>query len=142
MQMSASAKAAKNQSKLEAYKAEVAEKNAGIAQAQGQADADDTRRASRRRLAEMRAAFGSNGIDVAGSPLDVLSDSATEGELEAKRIEYQAGNRAEGYSQEAGVARSSSKVAKDSLSGIYASGALSMLGAAAGGTSKVYKASR
>lgn len=51
--------------------------------------ASDKRRESRRVLASMRAAYGTSGLDMAGSPLDVLEDTALEQELDASRISYE-----------------------------------------------------
>lgn len=50
-------------------------------------DAEDKRRENRRTLASIRAAYGASGIELTGSPLDVLRDTAAEIELDAGRIE-------------------------------------------------------
>lgn len=78
------------------YNAQIMERNAEIidqdrksATKQAQVDADDKRRDNRRTLSTIRAAYGSTGLEMAGSPLDVLEDSANELELDATRIEYE-----------------------------------------------------
>lgn len=49
--------------------------------------AEDKRRENRRQYAALRAAYGSSGIEMAGSPLDVLTDVSTEMALDERRIE-------------------------------------------------------
>jgi hypothetical protein len=51
--------------------------------------AQDKRRSNRRQLAAMRAAYGSTGFDMSGSPLDILADTSTEMALDERRIEYE-----------------------------------------------------
>lgn len=51
-----------------------------------QAEAQDKRAENRRSLATMRAAFGMNGGDLLGSPIEVLEDSAREMSLDELRI--------------------------------------------------------
>ena len=51
--------------------------------------AEDKRRANRRQMAAMRAAYGSSGFDLAGSPLDVLADTAQEMAVDERRISYE-----------------------------------------------------
>lgn len=78
------------------YNAQIQERNMVIAdQNRKQAvttadiDADEKRRENRKTLAAMRAAYGSSGVELAGSPLEVLSDAATELELGASRTAYE-----------------------------------------------------
>lgn len=51
--------------------------------------AEDKRRENRRQFAAMRAAYGSSGFDLAGSPLDVLADTATDMALDERRVSYE-----------------------------------------------------
>ena len=83
------------------YNAKIAERNALIAEQNRQLvirqtdiEAEDTRRENRRNLAAMRAAFGASGLELAGSPLDVLEDTAIEQELDVQRIEFEGRVRA------------------------------------------------
>ena len=78
------------------YNARVQERNAIIADQNRKQDietaeiaASDKRRENRRVLASMRAAYGTSGLEMAGSPLDVLEDTALEQELDAQRISYE-----------------------------------------------------
>lgn len=67
----------------------VANQNRQLAIRTAQTDAEDKRRENRRVLASIRANFGASGLSLAGSPLDVLQDAATEQELDVQRIEYE-----------------------------------------------------
>lgn len=67
----------------------VADQNRKLATEQARIDADDKRRGNRRVLASMRAAYGASGLELAGSPLDVLEDTAVEQELDAQRVEFE-----------------------------------------------------
>ena len=80
--------AARAQAKGKEYEAAVSERNARIARGQAQADQEDIRRDTRRRLATIRAAYGSKGFSLAGSAIDVLEDQSAEGELAAQREGY------------------------------------------------------
>lgn len=67
----------------------IADQNRKISVRQAEIDAEEKRRETRRTLSSIRAAYGSSGVELAGSPLDVLEDSAFEGEVDAARIEYE-----------------------------------------------------
>ncbi|RTL04992.1 hypothetical protein EKK58_09300 [Candidatus Dependentiae bacterium] len=49
--------------------------------------AEDKRRENRRTMSALRAAYGSSGIEMAGTPLDILADASTEMALDERRIE-------------------------------------------------------
>lgn len=49
----------------------------------------DKRREDKRRLAAIRAAYGSSSIQFSGSPLDVISDVSEEMATDQRRISYQ-----------------------------------------------------
>lgn len=51
--------------------------------------AEDQRREHRRQLATIKASLGSSGVDMAGSPLDVLADSAVGMALDQRRTSYE-----------------------------------------------------
>ena len=51
--------------------------------------ADDKRREHRRQYAALRAAYGSSGLELAGSPLDVLADTSMEMAVDQRRVEYE-----------------------------------------------------
>lgn len=140
--------------KLADYQKSISETNAGNARRASEVEGEDARRESRIRLGEMRAAFGANGIDIAGSPLDVLQDTAAEGELTAQRKEYAGKVQAVAYDSQAnmyGYQAATYRSNKSSGLGIafnaFTSGAIAGLsayaaggrfgGGAAGGTAEV-----
>ncbi len=51
--------------------------------------AADKRRENRRQLSSIRAAYGASGIEMAGSPLDVLMDTSTEMATDVRRVEQE-----------------------------------------------------
>lgn len=67
----------------------IADQNRTMAVRAAEVDADEKRLENRKTIAAMRAAYGSSGVELAGSPLEVLSDAATTLELDASRVEYQ-----------------------------------------------------
>lgn len=106
MQQGKAASAAAN------YNASISERNAQIETMQASEDAERSRRASRRRIGAMRAAYGASGVTMEGSPLDVLEDSFAEGELDALTIQYQGRMAAENHRGEAVLSRMQGKAAK------------------------------
>lgn len=79
------------------YNAAVAERNSKIIEQnrlstlqQAEVDKEDHMRETRRMLASIRASYGSSGLEMSGSPLDVLSDTAIERALDTRRIEDEA----------------------------------------------------
>lgn len=108
------------------YNARVQERNAKVAdqnrkQAIKTADiaAEDKRRENRRVMAAMRAAYGTSGLEMAGSPLDVLEDTALEQELDVSRVQYEGRVRARegalqmlGFREDATLSRMEGKAAK------------------------------
>lgn len=87
---------AKAQSAAASYNAQIADRdvvvadqNRKLAIEQARIDAEDKRRDNRRVLSSMRAAYGASGLELAGSPLDVLEDTAIEQELDAQRVEFE-----------------------------------------------------
>lgn len=78
------------------YDAQISERNRVIADQNRKhnvelalIDAEDKRRDNARNMSTIRAAYGGSGLDLAGSPLDVLEDTALEQELDVRRTEYE-----------------------------------------------------
>lgn len=78
------------------YERQVAERNQILAQQDreqairtSQIEAEELRSKNRRKLSSIRAAYGSSGLELSGSPLEVLSDSAIEMALDERRVEYE-----------------------------------------------------
>lgn len=78
------------------YNARVADRDVAVADQnrksvldQTRIAADDKRRDNRRVMSSIRAQYGASGLSMAGSPLDVLQDTAVEQELDVRRIEFE-----------------------------------------------------
>lgn len=102
----------------------VEDQNRKLALEQSRIDAEDKRRQNKRVMASMRAQYGASGLSLAGSPLDVLEDTAVEQELDARRIEYEGRVRGRegalrmlGLEEEANLSRAESQAAR--TSGFY-----------------------
>lgn len=85
----ANAKAAEDRADTAQVNKIIADQDRRYASRTAQIDAADTRRENRRTLASIRAAFGASGGDLAGSPIEVLEDTATELEVGTQRIEQE-----------------------------------------------------
>jgi hypothetical protein len=85
--------------------------NAAATQQQAAADEATQRRRSGAVLAQARANAGASGIELSGSPLDVIANSAAEAELDALNIRYGGQVRAERAMIEGRVARANSYTA-------------------------------
>jgi len=90
----AQAAAAEYNAKISERNAVIADQNRKQAVETSEIAASDKRRENRRVLASMRAAYGTSGLDLAGSPLDVLEDTAVEQELDTQRVRYEGRLRA------------------------------------------------
>lgn len=88
-QANATASAARHSAAVADRDAFVADQNRKLALEQGRIDAEDKRREDRRILSSIRAAYGSSGLELAGSPLDVLEDTSLEQELGTRRVEFE-----------------------------------------------------
>lgn len=115
----AQAAAAEYNAKIANRNEQIADQNRKQALETSRIEADDKRRDNRRVLAAMRAAYGSSGLEMAGSPLDVLEDTALEQELDVSRIQYEGRVRARegaiqmlGLREEATLSRMEAKNAK------------------------------
>ena len=82
--------AANAQAAAAEYNRQVEERNKRAVLQQGDQAAVDQTLENKRRLAAVRASYGAANIDLAGSPLDVIEDTAIEQELDVKRIRYKA----------------------------------------------------
>lgn len=67
----------------------VADQDRQIATRTAELAAEDKRRENRRTYASIRAAYGTSGFELSGSPLDVLADTSVEMALDERRVEYE-----------------------------------------------------
>lgn len=79
------------------YNAKVAERNRIATLQQADAEAVDKMKENRRVLGSIRANIGAAGIDLAGSPLDVIGDTAIEQNLDVAKIKYNGQVKAVGF---------------------------------------------
>ena len=126
-----------HQAKIDDRNALVADRNRLLALQTAKADADDRRRKTRRTLATIRASYGHSGVSMAGSPLDVLADTATEEELDARRIEAEGGVRAYESALDVLGFRESAEGARASARGVRSSTPLAAFGAGFRGAGNV-----
>jgi hypothetical protein len=102
-------------------------------------DAQDKRKEQARTMGQIRAAYGASGLEMAGSPLDVLEDSAIESSLDVQRTEYEGRAAArssaikmQGYSEDAVLQKMNAKASKTA-------GMISAFGYLAGGVGQALK---
>jgi hypothetical protein len=144
----AGAKQAASQSAAAAnYNAAIAAQNAQIVRQQAQADAILAQREARQRIGTIRAQYGASG---AGTPIDILTQSAEAAELDRQTIIYQGEVAATGYENQAAyqrfVARNAKKQGSAQSSNILLAGlgkAITMvpIGGFGGAGSSIYSAS-
>lgn len=96
------------QSQASDFNARVDRQQAKQSIAESQADAEQTRTDNERKLGSAEAAFGASGVDLSGSPLDVLSDLATQGELSRRLILYKGKTEANKYLAQSAIDSSKS----------------------------------
>lgn len=88
-QASAQAAAANRDAAIADRNAKIVDQDRQQAIRTAQIAAEDKRRENRRNFAAIRAAYGSSGFELTGSPLDVLSDTSIEMALDERRVEYE-----------------------------------------------------
>ena len=95
-------KTSQAQSMASDYNAQIARKNAQIADAQGAAAADAQSRDSQRKIGAAMASYGASGVVLSeGSPADVLAESARMSELDALTLKYNYKLKALGFGDQA-----------------------------------------
>lgn len=73
-----------------------------------------TRETVERTFGSQRAGFAANGIALSGSALDVMNDTATEGELDLAAIKWNSDIKVDNLKYETSYLRTNAKVASDS----------------------------
>lgn len=117
------------QKKAGEFNVAVEEQNAAQARSAASAQANQVDRDNRRKIAEAMAAYGASGVNPnQGSPLDVLSDLATEGELSKRIVIYQGEITARGNEQQGALDLMQGKAAQ--TAGYINAGATILGGAA------------
>jgi len=85
------------------YNAAVARNNAAASQQQAAANAASQERKARLQIGAMRAGYGASGINLEGSPMDVIESSASLAELDRQNILYGGAIKSQGYESTAGL---------------------------------------
>lgn len=80
--------------------AKVAEDNAIDAERLGQIEATERRMKTRQELATQQVGFAAQNVELSGTALDILGDTAMFGEADERRIRADAARRAYGYRME------------------------------------------
>jgi hypothetical protein len=93
------------------YNAKVAERNRRAVLAQTDNEIVDQQIKHRRVLGQIRAAYGENGFEMSGSPLDVVADTTLEQSFDIAKLKYQGRMKAEGYTEQATLSRMEGKAA-------------------------------
>lgn len=106
------------------YNKKVAQRNEKIALSQASKEAEEKRRQNARQLGAIRATYGSSGLDLAGSPLDIMEDQALENAFDVEKIYYKGRLRAMGYQDQAAqfdadADNASSAVARGTVATIF-----------------------
>jgi hypothetical protein len=83
------------------YNASVAREEAGMIEQSGALDAERQRKQVSRLIGTQKAAYGAAGVELTGSVLDTMINTAAEGELDAAIIDYNAKTRARGAMSQA-----------------------------------------
>lgn len=106
------------------FNAAVAEKNARLSKQKAAVDEQRSRVASKKQLGSIRAGYAASGVNLEGTALDVLSESAATAELDALTIRYGGEMESQAFSEQAVQDRRAGEAAK---TGSYMSGAGSLL---------------
>lgn len=112
--------------------ARIQSENAKLARDQAAHEERQQRIINRKQLGSMRAAYGASGVSLEGSPLDILEESAAAMEMDAQNIKYAGELKARGFYQEASMARTRGKNAREASYLGAASSLLSGAGQMAG----------
>ena len=102
----------KQQEKAANFNAKVMEQNADIARREAQLKAHQVRKEKVQMIGKQRAMIGGSGVTAEGSPLLLLSDTATEYEYDAALETWRGETKAQQFKQKAKYQRKMGKYAK------------------------------
>lgn len=92
--------------------AQIARNNATVSRQQAQADSILQQRESRRKIGAIAASYGASGVELEGSPVEILALSASDAELDRQTIIYKGEVRAVGYENDAAIQDKAASSAK------------------------------
>lgn len=87
----------RSQSTAAEYNAKLARRNAKSAKKNAEYEAGQKRKETKRLLGKQRVLYGKAGVTMEGSPLDVLQETAAQGEMDALMIERGYAQRTASY---------------------------------------------
>lgn len=127
-------KSAEYNAALARRNAEINDQNAAMARRQATLDSEAQRRESARQLGAMRAGYATSGLQMEGSPLDVMAASVQQSELDTMNTIYKGEMRALSFENEStGLGLSaqldSSRASAASRQGMYSAGSSLLSGA-------------
>ena len=117
----------KSQNEWSQYNAAVAERDAVAAQQSAEYDASQKRKETEKLLGRQRALYGKAGVTLEGSPLLLMEETASQGELDALMIEREGKLKAGNYQSEAALSRMKGSSAQKA--GYYGAGSSLLTGA-------------
>jgi len=115
------------------YNAAIAQQQAQTAKATAEWEATQKRKETERLLGKQRALYGVAGVTYEGSPLELMAETAAEGELDALMLERTGKIREQKYMSEAELTKMKGQQA--ATAGYFGAGTTLLTGA-----SKLYKA--
>jgi hypothetical protein len=136
-QANATANAADQNARIAEYNRSVAKRNASATLAATAQDMQDKQRQNARNLSSIRAAYGASGLALAGSPLDVLEDTALEQQLDVSKVGYKGELKAIGYKDEANNFAMKAELSRMEADSARAAGPISAIGNIFGSASKI-----
>ncbi len=137
-QGNAQAQAARYQAQVDRNNAILADRQAADARERGEVELQEQRRKAQQILGKQRAAFASRGVELGvGSPLDIIGDTATFGELDAVTIRNNADREGLKFEAQAMNFRSGAQLNSMRASSARTAGFLGAAGSALSGASGV-----
>lgn len=94
------------------YNAKISERNRVTTLEQTYTEIENQRAKNRKLQGEIRAAYGANGFEMSGTPLDVMSDTVAEQEYDIAKQKYVGRVKAQGFTEQAALSRLEGKSAK------------------------------
>lgn len=94
------------------YNAAVSKRNEIAVTSQTLVAIEDEQKQHRKTLGAMRAAYGANGLEMTGTPLDVMSDTVAEQTYDIEKQKYVGKMKALGYSEQGALSALESKTSK------------------------------
>lgn len=93
------------------FNVQLAERDAETARRAAAADEVEARRQAAKRVGSQRAALAASGVDLTGTPLDLLAETAEDDELNALRVRFGGETQAQGFQGRAASERFSGRQA-------------------------------